>query len=140
MRGGIVGRRVGPGRGGAALAIVLWALVALAALAAIASLGARLDVALTYAHRDHGAALALAEAGIADALAALAADPARRSRPDSVLGALETGTYVARWEPTGGAIVVVAEGSGGTARRAVEARVSPGPTGGLRIATWRELR
>lgn len=127
------------GRRGVALAVVLWALVALAAVSLAAAVRARVDLAAATAYRDHAAALGLAEAGVADALAALAADPARALAADSLSGTLETGRYGARWAPVpGGGVVVTARGRAGRADRAVEARVWLDAGGTPRIAAWRE--
>lgn len=126
------------GSRGAALAVVLWALVALAALASSAALAARLDLALSAGHRDHAAALAAAEAGLADVLATIAADPARALQSDSASGAVASGSYEVRWEPAGGRIRLLAMGQRGSARRGVEVWVSPDAEGALQIAAWRE--
>jgi len=128
------------GSGGTALPIVLWALIALGSLSAIASVTAILDLSLTRNHQDYAAALALAEAGLADALAAVASDPMRASRPDSLVGGLETGAYRARWEASGVGLHVQAEGTRQAARRTVEAWVSSNADDALRITGWREVR
>ncbi|HYO47066.1 MAG TPA: PilX N-terminal domain-containing pilus assembly protein, partial [Gemmatimonadota bacterium] len=75
--------------GGSALVVVLWALVALSALSLAASVGAVVDLRLAVRHREHAAALAAAEAGLAEALAAVTVAPARAARADSVSGAGE---------------------------------------------------
>ena len=127
-----------PAPRGAALAVVLWALIALGALSLSAALAARLDLALGAAHRDHAAALAAAEAGLAEALARLAADPEAIAEADSLDGTLETGSFRAVWSPAGGRVRLVATGRRGAARREVEAWAEPAPGGGLRLAAWRE--
>ncbi|HUP19392.1 MAG TPA: hypothetical protein VM778_05490 [Gemmatimonadota bacterium] len=124
---------------GAALAVVLWALIALGALSLTAALAARLDLALGAAHRDHAAALAAAEAALAEALATIAAGPERGDVPDSLSGSLASASWRVAWAPAGGGIHVEAEGLRGGARRRVEARVSEDATGALRIAAWREI-
>lgn len=129
-----------PSPRGTALPIVLWALIALGALSTAAAVSAVLDWSLARNHADHAAALALAEAGLAEALAVVAAEPARAARADSVAGGLETGAFGARWEPAAGRLHVVAEGSRQGARRTVEAWISSDADGGLRIAAWREVR
>lgn len=128
------------GRRGVALPIVSWALVALAALSTVAALAARLDLALVARHRDHAAALAAAEAGLAEALAAIASDPGRAAGPDSVVGALDTGAFRALWSRPAGTLEVLAEGRSGTSRRAVEARIDDDPADGLSVRAWREVR
>lgn len=125
---------------GTALPIVLWALIALGALSTAAALSATLDWSLARNHADHAAALALAEAGLAQALAVVAAEPSRATRADSLTGGLETGAFSALWEPAAGRLRVVAEGSRQAARRTVEAWISADADGGLRIAAWREVQ
>lgn len=122
---------------GATLAIVLWVLVALGALAFVAATAARIDLALTRAWRDHAMALGLAEAGVADALAALAVE----GRTTGTLeGGLSTGSYHAAWEPVGPWIRVVATGDRPRARRTVEVWVVERTGDGLQIAAWREVQ
>ncbi|CAN5893813.1 hypothetical protein BH20GEM1_BH20GEM1_08540 [soil metagenome] len=124
---------------GAALVVVLWALVALSGLALAASVGAVIDLRLAVRHREHAAALATAETGLAQALAALRVDPSRAARVDSVQGAGPAGSWIARWHPSGGGVRVLAEGSAGSAGRAVEVRAVP--SGGAWIVrAWREIR
>lgn len=130
---------------GTALPIVLWALIALSALSIVAAVSATLDWSLARNHRDHAAALALAEAGLAQALAGMAAEPPLAARTDSVSGALEGGTFRVAWQPAvvqpaAGDLRVLAHGSQGGARRTVEAWISSDAGGALRIAHWREVR
>ncbi|MFN2383095.1 MAG: hypothetical protein ABR559_02400 [Gemmatimonadota bacterium] len=124
---------------GTALPVVLWALIALAALALWAAVAASVDLALAGNHRDHAAALALAEAGLADVLAAVAEVPARGLRPDSLAGRLETGSYRARWAPAPGGIRVTATGASGPAGRSLEAWIAVEAGGALQITAWREV-
>ncbi|MDX1622715.1 MAG: hypothetical protein R3199_01885 [Gemmatimonadota bacterium] len=124
---------------GVTLAVVLWCLVALGLLSATAATLSRLELALAIAHRDHAASLALAESGMAGALAAVAADPARAGRADSIAGTLETGTYRARWTPVDAGLRVVAEGTSGRASRTIEAWTSGPVSGELRVLAWREV-
>lgn len=129
-----------PGRHprGAALAVVLWALMALGTLALSAALAARMDLALGAAHRDHATALAAAEAGLAEALAALAGEPARAGAPDSLAGALGGGSWAAAWSPLAGGLEVRSTGSRGDARRTVVARVVAAAGAGLTVTAWKE--
>ena len=129
-----------PASQGAALPIVLWALIALGALSAAAATAARLDWALARNHRDYAVGLGLAEAGLAEAMATLAADPGRGSVQDSLAGGLETGGYEARWAPVASGVRVRAVGIRGAVRREIESIVSFDATGALRIAAWREVR
>ncbi|MGH7562854.1 MAG: hypothetical protein ACREK5_00310, partial [Gemmatimonadota bacterium] len=122
---------------GTALAIVMWALVALAALSTAAVVTSITDLALARAHRDHAAALGLAEAGLAEALAVLAADPLAAGRSDSLSGALSSGFYRASWAPAGGRARIVSTGDSRGIRRQVEAWVVTGE--GVRVVAWREV-
>jgi hypothetical protein len=128
---------VTPQRRGAAIVVVLWALIAVGALASVAALGARVETALAGNYRDHAAALALAEAGLAEALAREAADPGAGA-PRELAGTMETGAWSARWTPRAGRYAVRGEGLSGRARREVEAWVDPGPAG-PRVVAWREV-
>ncbi|MGH7557950.1 MAG: hypothetical protein ACREMD_09310 [Gemmatimonadota bacterium] len=121
---------------GTALAIVLWALVALAALSTAAVVTSITDLALARAHRDHAAALGLAEAGLAEALAVLAADPLAAGRSDSLSGALSSGSYQTSWAPVGGRARIVSTGESRGLRRQVEAWVVTGER--VRVVAWRE--
>lgn len=124
-------------RRGVTLAIVLWAVVALGALALAASTAARIETILQGRYRDHAAALALAEAALAEAQADLAADPV--GVPDSLFGALITGRFEARWETAGASeIRIVASGHSGLALRTIEARVTV-EGDGPRLVAWREV-
>lgn len=125
-----------PGSAGAALAVVVWALVALGALATAAVVTSITDLALARAHRDQAAALGLAEAGLAQTLAVLAADPLAATRSDSLSGTLAGGSYRAVWSPLGERTRIVATGESRGMRRQVEAVAVPGP--GPRLADWRE--
>lgn len=122
-------------REGVVLVIVLWCLVAMGFLAASAGMTGRLALALASGYRDHAAALALAEAGIADALAALRLNPDRATRPDSLAGRLETGAYRARWDPIGRRLRIEASGSSGRSSRTIEAWTGRGEA---RVTDWRE--
>lgn len=128
------------GSRGAALAIVLWALIALGTLSLAAASTATLDLAVAGRYRDHSAALMAAEAGLAEALAAVAADPARGARSDSLAGILETGAFRAQWAPAGEGFRIVTVGTSGTAVRTTEARASSDAGGALWIDAWREIR
>jgi hypothetical protein len=125
-------------RAGAALAVVLWALVALGALALAAALAARTETALAGNYRDHAAALALAEAGLAEALAREVAGPGGAGAVRELEGVLETGSWTARWIPSGGRFAVRASGRSGRAVREIEAWVERAP--GPRVVAWREVR
>ncbi len=122
---------------------MLWVLLALGGLAASASAVALVERVLVTRYRDYTAALGLAEAGLADALAAWSADPLRAARIDSLADSLETGSYVTRWEPVGARVQVVSLGRSGGAvgtERTIEAWVERPVTGGWRIVAWREPR
>lgn len=129
-----------PRRAGTALPVVLWALIILGALSTVAFLTASLDLKLAIHHEDFAAALGGAEAGLAEALAAVARRPARAAAPDSVRGTIGSATYRARWEPSAEGFRVVATGVQGSAERRVEAWVSSDAGGGLRISAWQEIR
>lgn len=116
---------------------MLWVLVALGALALAAGTAARIDLALTRAWRDHAVALGLAEAGVADALAALAEGGGTRG---TLEGDLSTGSYHAVWEPVGPGIRVVSTGVRPRAGRTVEVWAVKGTGERLQIAAWREVR
>lgn len=125
---------------GTTLVVVLWVLVALSALALSASVGAIVDLRLSVRHREHAAALAAAEAGVADALAALAIAPSRALMADSVVGAEEGGGWTVRWTPDQGAVRIVAFGRAGSALRELEIRAVSDAAGPWRVAAWREVR
>ncbi|HEY7470754.1 MAG TPA: PilX N-terminal domain-containing pilus assembly protein [Gemmatimonadota bacterium] len=125
---------------GATLVVVLWALVALSALSLVAAVGAVLDLRLAARHREHAAALAAAETGLAEALAAVWRDPARAARIDSLSGSGAGGSWTARWSPSGSGLRLLATGADGSATRAVEAWAEPDPGPGWRIVGWREIR
>lgn len=124
---------------GSAIVVVLWALVALAALSTAAAVASITDLALARAHRDHAAALGLAEAGVAETLARLAADPMAAGREDSLEGALSTGVWRAAWTPSANGTRVLSEGDSRGMRRRIEAWVERGEGGAVRITAWREL-
>lgn len=124
---------------GSALVVVLWALVALSALALSASIGAVVDLRLAGRHREHAAALGAAEAGIAEALAALRRDPSRAALADSVTGAGPAGSWSTRWSPSGGQLHVLSRGLSASATREIEIWADPGATG-WRVVGWREIR
>ncbi len=127
----------GPAReAGTALAVVVWALVALAALSTAAIVTSITDLALARAHRDHAAALGVAEAGLAEALAILAADPLAAGRSDSLSGTLPNGTYRTFWAPLGGRARIVSTGDSRGIRREVEAWAVV--EGGVRVVAWQE--
>ncbi|HJU87270.1 MAG TPA: PilX N-terminal domain-containing pilus assembly protein [Gemmatimonadota bacterium] len=127
------------GRRGSALVVVLWVLVALSALALSASIGAVVDLRLAVRHREHAAALGAAEAGLAEALAALRRDPLRAASADSVLGSGPPGTWRTRWSPSGGRLHVLSRGIAGSASRELEVWARP-DVAGWRVAGWREIR
>lgn len=129
-----------PRQAGTALPVVLWALIVLGALSTAAFVTAVLDLKLAVHHRDFAAALGGAEAGLAEALAAVARQPARAATPDSVRGTIGSARYRARWEPGPSGFKVVATGVQGSAERRVEAWISSDAGGGLRISAWREVR
>lgn len=124
------------GEQGATLAIVLWILVALGALSFAAATAARIDLALARAWRDHAAALSLAEAGVADAMAAVAVE---RRTAGALEGGLSTGAYHVTWEPAGIGVRVVSTGIRAGSERSIEAWVADAGEG-LHIAAWREIR
>ena len=126
-------------RRGSALVVVLWALVALSALALSASVGAVVDLRLAVLHREHAAALGAAEAGLAEALAALRRDPLRAARADSVLGSGAPGSWVTRWFPVAGRLHLLSRGRSGSAARELEVWAEP-EEAGWRLAGWREIR
>lgn len=119
--------------------VVVWALVAIGALAAIAIVTATIDRVLAAHHRHHAAALAYAEAGLAEALAAVSTTPALGSRPDSLAGAIGTGGYRVGWTPAAAGLAVRALGWSAGAQRSVEARVVQSAEGALRVVAWREV-
>ncbi len=121
---------------GAAIAVVLWSLIAIGALASVAALSARVETALAGNYRDHAAALALAEAGLAEALAREAADPGPAGAARELAGMMETGAWSARWTPLAGRFAIRGEGRSGRARREVEAWVVRAPEG-PRLTAWR---
>jgi hypothetical protein len=125
---------------GATLVVVLWALVALSALSLAAAVGAVLDLRFSTRHREHAAALAAAETGLAEALSAVWLDPARAAGIDSLSGSDEDGSWTARWAPSGSRLRLLAVGSEGAATRAVEAWAEAGPGVGWRLVGWREIR
>ncbi|HET6361976.1 MAG TPA: PilX N-terminal domain-containing pilus assembly protein [Gemmatimonadota bacterium] len=124
---------------GSALVVVLWALVALSALALSASVGAVLDLRLAVRHREHAEALGAAEAGIAEALAALRRDPLRAAAPDSVMGTGPPGSWTTRWFPVGGRLHLLSRGAAGSAARELEVWADPDVTA-WRVVGWREIR
>lgn len=128
------------GSHGVALPVVLWSVIVLSGLSIAVVTFATLDLSLTRNQRDHVAALGVAEAGVAETLAALVDDPVARSSSDSLRGDLETGGYRSSWEPTGDGVRVVSVGVSRTAHRTVEAWVSSDAGGALRISAWREVR
>lgn len=131
---------VNPRQAGTALPVVLWALIILGALSAAAVVTAVLDLKLAVHNQDFAAALGGAEAGLAEALAAVARQPGRAATPDSVRGTVGLATYRARWEPGPSGFKVVATGVQGSAERRVEAWISSDAGGGLRISAWQEVR
>jgi hypothetical protein len=126
-------------RRGSALVVVLWALVALSALALSASVGAVVDLRLATRHREHAAALGSAEAGLAEALAALRRDPLRAASADSVLGSGAPGAWVTRWTPAAGRLHLLSRGIAGTAIRELEIWAEPDGAG-WGVVAWREIR
>lgn len=124
-------------RRGAALPIVLWVLVALGALSFAAATAARTDLALATAWADHAAALALAEAGVADALEAISIQGAVAGELE---GGLSGGSYRVVWGPASGRTRVVSTGIRAGAEREVEAWVATDAAGALQIAAWREVQ
>lgn len=126
-------------RRGSALVVVLWALVALSALALSASVGAVVDLRLAARHQEHAAALGAAEAGLAEALAALRRDPSRAAVADSVTGTGTSGSWTAHWSPAGGRLHLLSRGLAGSAAREIEVWADIGATG-WRVVGWREIR
>ncbi|HET7691553.1 MAG TPA: hypothetical protein VFM44_00545 [Gemmatimonadota bacterium] len=126
-------------RRGSALVVVLWALVALSALALSASVGAVVDLRLAIRHGEHAAALGAAEAGLAEALAALRRDPLRAASADSVLGASASGSWATHWSPAAGRLHLLSRGLAGSAARELEAWAEPREAD-WRIVAWREVR
>lgn len=128
------------GERGSALVVVLWALVALSALSLAASVGAVVDLRLAVRHREHAAALAAAEAGLAEALAAVTVAPARAARADSVSGAGEDGAWTSRWSASGSRLHLRCTGIAGSASREIEAWAEPSAGTAWRVVGWREIR
>lgn len=128
----------GPERG-ASLVVVLWALVALSALALAASVGALVDLRLAVRHREHSEALAAAEAGLAEAVAAVAREPLRATGADSVTGSEAGAAWTAGWLPAGPGIHLRAKGFAGSATREIEAWAAHSGTD-WRVIGWREIR
>jgi hypothetical protein len=126
-------------RRGSALVVVLWALVALSALALSASVGAVVDLRLAIRHREHAAALGAAEAGLAEALAALRRNPLRAASADSVLGSGAPGSWRTRWSPARGRLHLLSTGIAGSAVRELEVWADPAGIG-WRVTGWREIR
>ena len=124
---------------GSALVVVLWVLVALSALALSASVGAVVDLRLAARHREHAAAMGAAEAGIAEALAALRRNPSRAAGADSVTGTGPPGSWATRWSPAGGRLHLLSRGWVGSAARELEVWADPAATG-WRVGGWREIR
>jgi hypothetical protein len=124
---------------GAALVVVLWALVALSGLSLAASVGAVVDLRLAVRHREHAAALGAAETGLAQALTALRLEPGRAARPDSVTGSGPEGAWTTRWVPAGARIRLLSSGGAGSASREIEAWVEPSGATWIVVA-WREIR
>ena len=124
---------------GAALVVVLWALIALSGLSLAASIGAVVDLRLAIRHREHAAALAAAETGLAQALAALRLEPSLAPRPDSVKGAGSEGTWSIQWSPSGARVRLLASGEMGSASRGIEAWAEPAGATWIVVA-WREMR
>ncbi|HET6637309.1 MAG TPA: PilX N-terminal domain-containing pilus assembly protein [Gemmatimonadota bacterium] len=133
MRRGVRNRR------GSTLVVVLWVLVALSALTLSATAGAVIDLRLAVRHREHSAALGAAEAGLAEALAALRRDPLRAASRDSVLGAGPAGQWNTSWSPTAGRLHLRSRGVAGSAARELELWAEPGGVG-WRVVAWREIR
>ena len=127
------------GQRGSALVVVLWVLVALSALALSASVGAVVDLRLSVRHREHAAALGAAEAGLAEALAALRRDPLRAASADSVGGSNPASSWATRWFPAGGRLHLLSHGFAGSAARELEIWAEPGE-GGWHVVAWREVR
>jgi Tfp pilus assembly protein PilX len=125
---------------GSALVVVLWALVALSALSLAASVGAVVDLRLAVRHREHAAALALAEAGLAEGLAAVTLAPARATRPDSASGGGADGAWTSGWSPSAGRLRFLCRGFAGSASREIEAWAESSPGPAWRIVGWREIR
>lgn len=123
-------------RRGTTLAIVLWVLLAMGALTVTTSLSARLDLTLARAWREHAAALALAETGVAEALARIAAGEVGGEGT----GEIGAGTWRASWGPASGGVRIEATGRRGGASRTVEAVAAATVAGGWRVAAWREIR
>jgi Tfp pilus assembly protein PilX len=119
--------------------VVLWALVALSALALSASVGAVVDLRLAVRHREHAAALGAAEAGLAEALAALRREPLRAASADSVLGSGPPGSWTTRWQPLGGRLRLLSRGLSGSAARELEVWAEPDASA-WRVVDWREIR
>jgi hypothetical protein len=129
----------GVGERGAALVVVLWALVALSGLSLAASVGAVVDLRLAMRHREHAAALAAAETGLAEALAALRLEPSRAALPDSVFGVGPEGAWITRWYPAGPRLRLRSSGQSGSAGRELETWAEPSAVTWIVVA-WREIR
>ena len=138
VRGRFRGATGGAERG-TSLVVVLWALVALSALALSASVGALVDLRLAIRHREHAEALAAAEAGLAEAVAAVAREPLRAAGADSVTGSEAGAAWTASWLPAGPGIRLRASGFAGSATRGIEAWAAPAGHE-WRVVGWREIR
>jgi type II secretory pathway component PulK len=143
--GGIAEEPLSPSRStvserGASLVVVLWALVALSALALAASVGAVVDLRLAVRHREHAAALAAAETGLAEALAAVRLAPIRAARVDSVSGSTDEGAWTTRWSPSGARLRFLCTGLVGGASRQIEVWGEPAMGTSWRVVGWREIR
>ena len=121
------------------MVVVLWALVALSALSLSAAVGAILDIRLAVRHREHAAALAAAEAGLAEAFAAVWMNPVRAAQIDSATGSGD-GSWTVRWSPSRTGLRLLSTGREGSATREIEVRAEPAPGALWRVVAWREIR
>ena len=90
-------------------------------------------------HREHAAALGAAEAGLAEALAAMRRDPSRAASADSVAGSGAPGSWTTHWWPAGARLFLRSRGIAGSAAREVEVWADPDALG-WHVAGWREIR
>lgn len=125
---------------GSALVVVLWALIALSALSLAASIGGVVDLRLAVRHREHAAALAAAESGLAVALAAVTLAPSRALVADSVAGTEGGAGWTASWSPVGPRLRLRATGLAGSSTREIEAWAGTAAAGDWRVTAWREIR
>jgi hypothetical protein len=98
-----------------------------------------MDLRLAVRHREHAAALAAAESGLAEAVVAVTLEPFRALASDSVTGSEGDAAWTARWLPAGPGLRIRATGFAGPATREIEAWAAPAGAD-WRVTGWREIR